>query len=73
MEETQQKTPEQKEETTPDLWYFTLEGKVDGPHTLRDLDVKFRTGELASNVLLWTDGMAEWLAGFKIPIIRNLI
>jgi len=61
------------EKTLDDSWYFTLDGKVDGPHTIRDLDVKFRTGELASNILLWRDGMEEWQAGFKIPIIRQLI
>lgn len=54
-------------------WYYTRDGKVDGPHSLRDLDVKFRTSELASNVLLWRDGMDEWQAGFKIPEIRKLI
>ena len=62
-----------EKEPLDDSWYFTLDGKVDGPHTIRDLDVKFRTGELASNVMLWRDGMNEWQAAFKIPLIRQLI
>ena len=55
------------------MWYIALNGEVEGPFEVRDLDVKFRTGELASNCSLWKDGMVEWQIAFKIPEIRDLI
>ncbi len=61
------------ENTDEEAWFVGISGEVNGPFTLRDLDVKFRTSELASNVLLWHDSMSDWLAAFKIPKIRDLI
>jgi hypothetical protein len=61
------------ESTDEEAWFVGISGEVNGPFTLRDLDVKFRTSELASNVLLWNDSMSDWLAAFKIPKIRDLI
>jgi hypothetical protein len=37
------------------------------------LDVKFRTGELKSNCVLWREGMASWQQAFKIDEIKQLI
>lgn len=54
-------------------WFVVLGEKPDGPYSLRDLDVKFRTSELVSNALLWKEGMSEWLSAFKIPEVRDLI
>jgi hypothetical protein len=56
-----------------ELWYIAEGQESTGPFTLRDLDVKFRTSELASNCLLWQEGMQEWQPAFKIPQIRELI
>jgi hypothetical protein len=38
------------------MWYVAVGGEADGPYTERDLDVKFRTGELQSNCSLWAEG-----------------
>ena len=54
-------------------WYVSVEGKAEGPFTLRDLDVKFRTKELTSNTPLWSEGMAEWQSAFKISEVKSLI
>lgn len=48
-------------------WFVACEGNPEGPFSLRDLDVKFRTSELASNVLMWQEGMESWEQAFKIP------
>jgi hypothetical protein len=61
------------ESSEDEAWFVGIGGQVDGPYNLRDLDVKFRTSELASNVLLWHESMSDWLAAFKIPKIRDLI
>ena len=41
-------------------WYLVIDGEADGPYDERDLDVKFRTGELTSSLLAWCEGMTEW-------------
>ena len=47
--------------TTPE-WYLVCEGSQDplGPFSMRDLDVKFRTGEITTSVMAWREGMSEW-------------
>ena len=58
MEKTQIEGTDQTTDDNLASWYVALDGKADGPHSLRDLDVKFRTGELASNALFWSEGMS---------------
>jgi len=60
MEKTQIELIDQPAEDHVACWYVALDGKADGPHSLRDLDVKFRTGELASNAHFWCEGLSDW-------------
>ena len=60
MEKTQIEHMAQLTEDNIPSWFVAFDGKADGPHSIRDLDVKFRTGELASNAHFWCEGMSEW-------------
>lgn len=40
---------------------------------MRDLDVKFRTGDITSSVLAWREGMAEWQLIFQISQIKSVL
>lgn len=51
------------------------EGSQDpqGPFSMRDIDVKFRTGEISSSVLAWREGLTEWKLLFNIPEIKDML
>lgn len=55
------------------VWYLANEGTPDGPFSIRDLDVKFRTQELASGTFAWKEGMAEWKPLFEIEQIKRVL
>ena len=44
-----------------------------GPFSVRDIDVKFRTGELTSQLHAWKEGMSEWKPLFKIDELRKVL
>jgi len=43
-------------------WYLVAPGSdvPSGPFSIRDLDVKFRTGEIVSSFNAWREGLSEW-------------
>ena len=54
------------------VWYIAIDNKPTGPFTVRDLDVQFRTNELASNACVWREGLTEWKKIFEEPELREL-
>ena len=40
---------------------------------MRDLDVKFRTGELTSSVHAWREGMSDWKPISQIAEIKQVL
>jgi len=46
----------------------------DGPYSLRDLDVKNRTGDLnkLTEIHIWKDGMNDWLPINDVPEIKKV-
>lgn len=40
---------------------------------MRDLDVKYRTQELASSTYAWREGLAEWQPLFSIDEIKQVL
>jgi hypothetical protein len=49
-----------------------IDNKPEGPLSIRDLDVKFRTNELASNAFVWCEGMPEWKKIFEVAALREV-
>ena len=54
-------------------WYLALGGEPDGPYSLRDLDVKYRTQELPSSTFAWREGLADWKPLFEIDEIKRVL
>lgn len=44
-----------------------------GPFSTRDIDVKFRTGELSSAMIAWKEGMSNWLKISEIDSLKSVI
>jgi hypothetical protein len=40
---------------------------------MRDLDVKFRTGEINSQFHAWKEGKVQWKPIFDIPEIKDVL
>ena len=53
-------------------WYVAIDNKPVGPFSIRDLDVKFRTNELASNAFVWCEGMTEWKKIFEVQFLKEV-
>ena len=55
-------------------WYYVADGSADpeGPFSIRDLDVKFRTGEITSQVHVWKEGLAEWKKAGEVGEIKRV-
>lgn len=47
---------------TERLWFYGISGKPQGPVSEPVLRDKFRNGELEPETLVWTQGMAQWVA-----------
>ena len=45
----------------------------DGPFSLRDIDVMYKTLSIRSNTLVWKEGMEEWKPLFKVDELRKHI
>ena len=54
-------------------WFIAVDQAHEGPFSLRDLDVKFRTNELNSRTRIWRDGMQNWSEAFKVPEVAELL
>lgn len=60
-------------QAAPQEWYVAVDGAVDGPFSVRDLDVKFRTKELQSTAHVWRKGFTGWLKAFEEPLLKALM
>ncbi len=49
------------------VWYFAVGGEQKGPATLDELLPRFRSGELAPDTYIFTQGMANWVAASTRP------
>ena len=47
--------------------------QTEGPFSLRESDVKFRTNECTSMWHVWREGMAEWKRAFEVPEVKQVI
>ncbi|MEA3522787.1 MAG: GYF domain-containing protein [Campylobacterota bacterium] len=55
-------------------WHLAQNGNQLGLHSLQDIDSKFKTDDLSSDgLLVWKDGMAEWLPATEIEEINAII
>ncbi len=43
-------------------WFYTEQGKQQGPIPEEQIAQMFRSGRLRTDTLVWTEGMAEWAA-----------
>jgi hypothetical protein len=57
------------------VWYILPPGssETEGPFSLREMDVKFRTKELTSMFHAWKEGMDKWLRVFEIDELKHLL
>ncbi|MEA3522263.1 MAG: GYF domain-containing protein [Campylobacterota bacterium] len=59
---------------TTQEWHLAQNGNQLGLHSLQDIDTKFKDGDLSSDgLLVWKDGMAEWLPATEIEKINTII
>lgn len=56
-----------------DAWYFAVDEQPEGPYTVREIDVKFRTGEINSAQYIWREGMDEWKPIFEVPELKQIL
>lgn len=58
-------------------WYIISSNQNEpvGPLSMRDLDVKYRTGEISSTNTVhgWREGMTEWKVITDIPEIKEVL
>ncbi|CDW88320.1 rna binding domain protein [Stylonychia lemnae] len=59
------------------VWYIlapgTEEKEAEGPISIREIDVKFRTKEIHSSYLVWKEGMPEWKKIYQIEEIQKVL
>jgi len=49
------------------VWYYSVNGVQAGPVTFEQLQAQAAPGHLASEDLVWKEGMKEWVPGATIP------
>ena len=56
-------------------WYLLAPGSKDtqGPFSLREIDVKFRTNECTSMWHVWREGMDAWRRAFEVDLVKQVI
>jgi predicted Zn finger-like uncharacterized protein len=48
-------------------WFAMVKGKQIGPLTLRDLELRVKSGEVSLRTYLWKQGMADWKRASDVP------
>ena len=56
----------------PATWYVIIGEQETGPLTRVELGVELATGAIASDSLVWKEGMIDWLPGARIPELEAL-
>jgi len=52
-------------------WYYSKDSAQHGPVSLQDLQAKIRSGEIASDALVWRDGMVDWTSANAVPEVSS--
>lgn len=42
-------------------WYYSADGRPDGPHSADDIESLFVTGQIGRETLVWRKGLAQWV------------
>jgi hypothetical protein len=50
------------------LWHYMVGQQKMGPVPLAQLQMLVRSGQLGSSVMVWTDGMPQWVPAGRLPI-----
>lgn len=48
-------------------WFAMVKGKQIGPLTMRDLELRVKTGEVSLRTYLWKQGMGDWKRASDVP------
>jgi len=55
-----------------DEYFIEVDGEADGPHSPKELERRIQAGTLASETLVWSDGMSGWRAASEVAEIATL-
>lgn len=47
-------------------WHYARHNRQEGPVTLAELQRRYESGQVAPTDLVWTEGMAEWIAAQQV-------
>jgi hypothetical protein len=53
------------------MWHYTLDGATLGPVSLQELIGLVRAGRLPRDVMVWREGLAEWMPAERIPKLAH--
>ncbi len=53
------------------LWYFAVDGAMQGPLPEEDLRRRFLQGELSQETLVWAEGMAAWAPAARVHSLTS--
>jgi hypothetical protein len=53
------------------MWHYTQDGRTQGPVQLDELTRRVLAGELPRDVLVWREGLAEWMPADLIPKLAH--
>ncbi len=59
--------PQEPVELEPPIWHYTINSDQEGPVPYSQLQYLASAGQLRSNDLIWTEGMAEWSEASTVP------
>lgn len=55
------------------IWFFHVDGRNDGPHTVETVLDQVKTGRLDGQTLVWKQGMGDWQPLGEVPDFRGAI
>jgi hypothetical protein len=50
-------------------WFWSIGGQKNGPVSLAALQAMVHAGQLGPQATVWTEGMAEWVAAGRLPVL----
>lgn len=55
------------------MWYYSKNGAQLGPIGPAEMESKLKAGEIATNDLVWKEGMADWLPAGKVAELQAVL